>query len=613
MDQIQEVKDKLDVVAVISSYFPLTKSGKNYKALCPFHTEKTPSFMVSPELQIFKCFGCGEGGDVIAFYSKMEGVSFGEALGELAKRAGVRLIRRKKTPEEERRETIFQINQLAADYFHHLLMKHRIGEKARKFLKKRGLAKESIETFDLGYAPSSWDSLGRFILSKNYTLTDYLASGLGIKKEGGRGFYDFFRGRVVFPLRSSTGRVVGFSARTLVDEEPKYINGPETPAFKKRRFLYNLDLAKRWIKKKREVILVEGEMDVIALFEKGIKNVVASKGTALTPEQLAFLTRFADSVRICFDKDAAGLEATKKGIMLAQGVGLEVRAVLMPAGKDPDEAIRTDGAAFRRALEKAPPIFDFYLESALERFETKTASGKKKVAAELLPVLKGLANEVEKATYLKKLSEAIDVPEESLWKQLEKEEALEVSLPRRVPAGTRPRRTGVKVGERPRIETKEALFPTRRIGGEKRRFSSKAKEAYLLTLVLSLPFGVAKKWLRKLSPGDFSGPQLREIFVKLKVYLARIKRFRLSNFSAKLTEEQRKILEELTLLPPPLRGISPEREIEAAIRVVKKACYKRELRELVGAVKEAEKGQKAREVKRLQKEVLKLSKKIRKL
>lgn len=585
-NQIQEVKDKLDIVSVISSYFPLTKAGKNYKALCPFHAEKAPSFMVSPDLQIFKCFGCGEGGDAIAFYSKMEGVSFGEALREMAKKAGVKLVRRKKTPGEEQRETVHQINQLATDYFHHLLSKHDVGKEARKFLKKRGLSIEMLKTFGLGYAPSSWNSLGKYILSKNYTLTEYLTSGLGVKKEEGRGFYDFFRGRIIFPLRSPTGRVVGFSARTLGDEEPKYINTSETPIFEKRRFLYNLDLARQEIKKKREAILVEGEMDVIALFEKGIKNVVASKGTALTLDQVALLTRFADSVKICFDKDAAGLEATKRGIMLAQSVGLEVKAILLPLGKDPDEAIRSDEESFRQALEDAPPIFDFYLESALERFDTKTASGKKRVAAELLPVLKSLANEVEKATYLKKLSEAISVPEESLWRQLEKEEALEVSA-------------------QPTVEM-ELSHPKR--------------EAHLLALILSLPPQEAKKWLRKLSPDDFSDPQLKEIFVKLKTYLSRVKRFRLANFSAKLGEEQRKVLEELTLLPLPtgerglpLWDVLLSEDFKAVIKVVKKARYRRELKELVVAVKEAEKEQRSEEIGQLQKKVLKISEKIRNL
>lgn len=578
-DQIQEIKDKLDIISVISSHFPLTKSGKNYKALCPFHTEKMPSFMVSPELQIFKCFGCGEGGDVIAFYAKMEGVSFGEALREMAKRAGVKLIRREKTPEEERQETVYQINQFATDYFHYLLSKHGIGKEGREFFRRRGLSKESIETFGLGYAPSSWDSLGKYILGKNYTLTDYLTSGLGVKKEEGRGFYDFFRGRVIFPLRSATSRVIGFSARTLGDEEPKYINTSETPVFEKRRFLYNLDLAKREIRRKREVILVEGEMDVIALFERGIKNVVASKGTALSSEQVATLARFANVIKICFDKDAAGLEATKKGIMLAQNTGLEIKSVLLPLGKDPDEAIRTDEMAFRQALDKAPSIFDFYLESALERFDAKTASGKKKIAAELLPVLKSLANEVEKAAYLKKLSEDLGVPEESLWRQLEKEEALEVS-------------------EQSAVEM-ELSYPKR--------------EAHLLALMLSLPPQTIKRWVRNLSPDDFSDSRLGEILVKLKEYLARIKRFRLANFSAKLNEEQQKILEELTLLPLPFPETPQDKEIEAVIKVVKKARYRRELRELVTAVKEAERKQRGRKIRSLQKKVLKLSEKIQEI
>jgi DNA primase len=599
-DQIQEVKDKLDIVSVISGYVSLTKAGKNYKALCPFHAEKTPSFMVSPELQIFKCFGCGEGGDVISFYAKMEGVGFGDALREMAKRAGVRLIRRKKTPEEERRETVLEINRLASDYFHYLLIGHAVGKEAREFLEKRGVSKDSVEVFNLGYAPDSWDSLGKFVLSKNYTLTDYLTSGLGVRKDPStssgkdRGFYDFFRGRLIFPFRSPTGRVVGFSARALGNEEPKYIHTSETPVFKKRRFLYNMDLAKSGMRRKKETIIVEGMMDVIALYEKGIGNVVATMGTALTSEQIAMLARFANSIKLCFDKDTAGLEATKRGIMLAQGVGLEVRAVLLPKGKDPDEAIRGDEKSFRQAIDKAPPIFDFYLKSALDRFGSNTASAKRKVAGELLPVVKSLANEVEKAAYLKELSEVLNIPEESLWRQLEKEEPLEVA---RAPAAR---------AEKP-------LYPQR--------------EGRLLALILSLPPKEAKKykpasqsslshsarkWLHKLSPEDFSNPRLREIFTELKAYLARVKRFRLANFSAKLDEKYQAVLEELVLMPTSDQ-VPLEEELEALVQRVKKVRYQREKQELVGAVKEAEAEGRAKDVKKLQKEVLELSEKISKL
>ena len=316
-DQIEEIKRKLDIVDVVSSYVPLTKSGKNYKALCPFHSEKTPSFMVSPTLQIFKCFGCSEGGDALSFYSAIEGVSFGEALKEMAKRAGVKLVRRKQSPEERQKEKLYEINRLASDFFHHLLTKHDVGKPALEFLKKRGLSKDSIEEFNLGYAPRSWDSLGRFIVKKGYTVTDLLQSGLASRKDQGRGYYDFFRGRAMFPLRSSTGRVIGFSGRALGDEQPKYINTTETPVFEKRRLLYNFDLAKREIKKKKTAILVEGELDAIALNEKGLKNVVATKGTALSSEQITTLSRFANNLLLCFDRDAAGLEATKKGIFIA--------------------------------------------------------------------------------------------------------------------------------------------------------------------------------------------------------------------------------------------------------------------------------------------------------
>lgn len=601
IDQIEEVKQKLDIVDLVSSYIPLAKSGKNYKALCPFHSEKTPSFMVSPQLQIFKCFGCGEGGDVIAFYSKMEGVNFGEALKEMAKRAGVKLLRVSESPEEQKKEQLYQINNLAADYFHFLLTKHKVGAKALEFLKGRQVSSESIETFNLGYSPDSWDSLGRFILSKGFTLTEFLQSGLGVRKDPstssrqrrgspraagqGRGYYDFFRGRVMFPLRSPSGKVAGFSGRTLGDDQPKYINGVDTPIFAKGHYLYNFDLAKQEIKREKNAVLVEGELDAIALYEKGIKNVVAAKGTALSPDQISPLARFAQRLVICFDPDTAGLEATKKGLFLAQSVGLEVTAALLPAGKDPDEAVREDAIGFKKLLEKAPPIFDFYLSSALTRFDLKTPKGKKEIAHELLPVLKSLANEVEKAAYLAKLSDKLDVSEEVLWKQLAREEPLEVDQARRSD------------------QRSEVGSPTVASGLPK-------KEAYLLTVLLTLPEEKLERALRRAALVEITDPRLQEIISTLIAYLKKVKKFHLERFPAKLGGDARRIFEELTLAPP-LEDVNPEKEFAKALGAVKRVALERGRKELVTAVRKAEKEKASpSEVRRLQKEILKLIKEI---
>lgn len=581
-DQIEEVKNKLDIVEVISSYIPLQKSGKNYKAVCPFHSEKTPSFMVSPQLQIFKCFGCGEGGDVISFYGKMEGVAFGEALKEMAKRAGVKLISRKESPQEQQQEKIHGINRLAADYFHFLITEHKIGSMAKDFLNSRGVKNETIEEFSLGYAPSSWDSLGRYLLKKGYSLTDILQSGLAVRKEGGRGYFDFFRGRVMFPLRSSLGKVAGFAGRTLGDDQPKYINTVDTPVFEKGRYLFNLDLAKTEIKKKKEVILVEGEMDALVLFQEGIRNVVATKGTALGSFQIATLAKFARRLVICFDRDAAGWEATKKGLLLAQSVGMEVAAVLLPEGKDPDEAVLADRAAFEKLVNSAPPLFDFYLDSALSRSDPATPSGKKAVAAEILPVLKSLANEVEKAAYLARLAEALKIEEDVLWRQLEKEEPLEaggppspaVSLPPRAPASK--------------------------------------KELYLLALLFALPAERVPPVVRRITDGDLTDLRLAAIIPALRNYLKSTRRFRLENFSAKLDENFREALQEVVLAPflGELSALQLEEEFGLALQSVKLARLQRERKELVSQIRGAEKGKDALGVRRLQKELLKLNEKI---
>lgn len=586
-DQIEEIKQKLDIVDLVGGYIPLQKSGKNYKALCPLHSEKTPSFMVSPQLQIFKCFGCGEGGDAISFYSKMEGVPFGEALKQMAKRAGVKLVGQRESPEEQLREKIYQINRLAADFFHFLLLNHRVGEGARKFLQHRGVSKEAIETFNLGYAPDSWDSLGRFILSKDYTLTEFLQSGLGVRKEGGRGYFDFFRGRVIFPLRSPSGKVAGFSGRTLGGDQPKdgpkYINTVDTPAFEKRRYLYNFDLAKQEIKKLRQAILVEGEIDAIALYQAGVKNVAATKGTALSIEQITPLTRVAEAVVICFDRDAAGLEATKKGLLLTQSAGLEVRAALLPQGQDPDEAVKADRSGFKKILETAPPIFDFYLESALSRFDPTAPSGKKKIAQEVLPVLRSLANEVEKAAYLARLSDRIGVSEEVLWRQLEKEEPLEVEDSSRPPAAN------LASGGLPK------------------------KESYVLSLLFAFPEDTLKKKTRLLVPEEFAHAGLREILGQLKGYLKQVKRFRLENLSAKLSEELRRVFAELALSSDAASRFGPkelEGEFAKALAAVKRDYLVKARKALVNRVRGVEAAGRTREVRQIQKEILKLTKKI---
>ena len=580
-DQIEEIKRKLDIVEVVSSYFPLQKSGKNYKAVCPFHSEKTPSFMVSPQLQIFKCFGCGEGGDVISFYGKMEGVPFGDSLKEMAKRAGVKLLSRKESPEEQQKEKLSEINRLAADYYHYLLTDHKIGSKAKEFLKRRGVQDQTIEDFGIGYAPSAWDNLGRYLLKKGYSLTDLLQGGLVVRKEGGRGYFDFFRGRVMFPLRSSLGKVAGFAGRTLGDDQPKYINTVDTPVFEKGRYLFNLDLGKTEIKKKREAILVEGEMDAILLFQEGIKNVIATKGTALSTSQIVAMAKFAKRLILCFDRDAAGLEATKKGLLLALGAGLEVAAVLLPEGKDPDEAVRGNRPGFEELINSAPPLFDFYLSSALARFDSKTPAGKKAISDEILPVVKSLANEVEKAAYLARLAEAIGVEESILWRQLEKEEPLEE-------AGS----TSVSPLSLPASASK--------------------KELYLIALLWALPPERILAAAKQIGEGDLTDPRLVAVVSALRDYLKRIKRFRLENFSAKLDESSREALQEAALAPflGDLLPAQLEEEFGFAVKSVKLVRLQKERKDLVAQIREMEKAQDAPGIRRRQKELLKLNEKI---
>jgi DNA primase len=376
MDQIAEIKQKIDVVDLISTYVPLTKSGRNYKGLCPFHSEKTPSFMVSPELQMFKCFGCGQGGDVFKFIELVEGIDFPQALRQLADKAGVKLEQNISDKEEGRKKILYEINHLAAVFYHFILIKHPAGKKALEyFIKKRKIKKETIEQFNLGYAPESWDILYRSFSKKGYKTEDLLNAGL-IVKSTGSGHIDKFRARVMFPLADVSGKIVGFSGRVLDDTAPKYLNTPETQIFHKGSFIFALDKAKLDIKKEGAIV-VEGHTDCITAHQYGINNVVASGGTAFTTSQLQILKRYTEDLILCFDADTAGDAAIQRGIELAEKENFNIKVIVVPAPyKDLDELLNADLASAKELISNPIPIYDFYLVSAFKHNDKTTALGK---------------------------------------------------------------------------------------------------------------------------------------------------------------------------------------------------------------------------------------------
>jgi DNA primase len=415
MGDIDEIKRRADIVEYIGRRVALKRAGRNFKGLCPFHHEKTPSFMVSPDRQTFHCFGCAAGGSVIDFIMAYEHLEFVEALEQLAKDTGVTLTRSfAETPQQKLREKLYEINALASDYYQYILTKHALGEKAMRYLKNRGISDKSIVTFGIGYSPNSWDALTTFLHKKGFDDKTIETAGLAIR--GNRGLYDRFRGRVMFTLKDHRGKVVAFSGRVLDPEakEAKYINTSETPVYIKGNMLFGLDVTKDAIVKSGEAVVMEGEVDLISSFQNGVGNVVAIKGSALTEAHISLLKRYTERIVFCLDSDLAGDAASRRGIELADQAGMDMRVVTLPSGKDPDEAARTDPVAFKKAITSATPIYDYFIASAIRRYDLATAFGKKKAADELLPVLSRITNPIVQGHYIKKVAHALDVTEETV-------------------------------------------------------------------------------------------------------------------------------------------------------------------------------------------------------
>ncbi len=421
-DQVQEVKLRTDIVSIIGERLGLKKAGRNYKAPCPFHGEKTPSFMVSPELQIFKCFGCGESGDVFTFLEKYEGMEFPEALKYLADRAGIKLVQVRGSDTSEK-EKILEVNSLTARFYNYLLLNHKIGEKALEYLlKDRGLKKETIEEFQLGYSPDTAILINKFLIDKKkFSPQDIEKAGIGIVR--GSGFYDRFGGRVIFPLFDHRGNPIGFSGRVLPwdkRETGKYINSPETLVYKKSHVLYGLNLTRGQIKKKKVAIVVEGELDVISSYQAGIKNIVAIKGSSLTEDQVRLLSRFAEKFILALDSDLAGDAAARRGISIAESLGVEVKVAKFGKYKDPDEAARHDLEAYKSDLIKSEGVWDYLIDSVFTRFDSGKGEGKAKISRELTPILAGIEDKIVQAHYASVVANKLGVPLDAVNSEIEK-------------------------------------------------------------------------------------------------------------------------------------------------------------------------------------------------
>ncbi|MCS6918161.1 MAG: DNA primase [Fimbriimonadales bacterium] len=380
-DLREEIRDRIDIVELVSQYVKLERAGKNLKGLCPFHTEKTPSFHVSPALNRFHCFGCGASGDVFGFLMRIEGLSFREAMRRLAERAGIEL-RAESLPQEapDERDRLRKI-VFAANFFYRQALKRTPA--AQEYLSRRGLTPETVEAFELGYAPDGWDYLLRFLQKHNFSLEDAETAGLLKAREDGSGYYDRFRNRITFPIHDASGRVVAFGARTMGNDEPKYLNSPETPLFEKRNTFYGWHKARGAILQQRAAIIVEGYLDLIMLHQYGFTHSLATLGTAFTEDHAARLKRLAERVYLMFDSDSAGVRAALRAGEALLGAGIPTLVVSLPAGDDPDSLLRTQGApALQRALDAATPIALFGIEQILRELATERSP------LELEPALK---------------------------------------------------------------------------------------------------------------------------------------------------------------------------------------------------------------------------------
>lgn len=413
MNELEEIKSKVDIVELIGGYVQLKQTGRNYKACCPFHTEKTPSFIVSSEKQMWHCFGsCNEGGDIFSFVMKMDGLSFPEAVETLAGKAGVK-IQKRSFERNEAKAKLYAANDLAADYYHSLLTLP-AGKVAYEYLlNTRGLIEKTIKEFNLGYSPIEKDALQKELAKHKFTTGELERAGLVANKSGE--LRDLFWKRLMFPIRDISGRTVGFSARTLdKDGVPKYLNTPATEIYDKSSILYGIDLAKESIRKMDYAIIVEGNMDVIASHQAGVKNVVASSGTALTEIQLNLLGRLTKNLKFAFDIDFAGSQATRRAIEMAWIMGFNIKVVTVPSGKDAAEAAEEDPKIWKEAVKSAKYVVDYLFDSAFEKHDKKDPIGRKTIAKELLPVIKRIPDEIERDTYIKRLSEGLAVDETSI-------------------------------------------------------------------------------------------------------------------------------------------------------------------------------------------------------
>ena len=412
---IEQILGSTDIIDVISDYLVLKKSGSNFKALCPFHRERTPSFTVNPEKQMFYCFGCQTGGNVFTFLVKHENMTFAEAVRMLAERAGIELPSVDRG-EQEKTLSLLNINKIAGDFFHRCLLSEKLGEKARRYLVKRKIGKDIISRFQLGYAPAG-DGLIRELNKGGFRREIILDSGL-LSSDKKR---VLFRNRLMLPIFNTLGKVVGFGGRVFTDSQPKYINSPETSLYHKGSNLYGLNFAKEYIRDEGKVIIVEGYFDLLRVFQCGVGNVVASLGTALTEGQVNLLRRYTKEVVMVYDADTAGVQATLRGLDIFIENGFSVGIVSLPAGDDPDQfVLKNSKEVFMRSVKNAKNLLDYKLGILMSKYDPLTVEGRVGIVNEMLPTISKVGNAVGRSEYVKALAQCLSIDEDAVSSELKK-------------------------------------------------------------------------------------------------------------------------------------------------------------------------------------------------
>ncbi len=550
---INEIKSKIDIVEYLGGYLTLKKSGRNFKANCPFHNEKTPSFVISPERQIWHCFGsCQEGGDIVKFLMKWENLTFIEAIRELAEKAGIK-IKRFDVQDRvwQKKDRLVSLNTIAGEFFSYVLDKTKFGKKALEYLEKRKLSQGIIKKFEIGYAPSSWDSLKNFLKAKKFSDQEGLEAGLLIKSDSGR-FYDRFRGRLMFPIKDARGIIIGFSGRTLDPKEKaaKYVNTPETLLYHKRESLFGINLAKEAIKKEKNVIIVEGEFDMITPYQLGIENIIAIKGSALTREQLLFLKRYTNRINLALDADNAGEEAIKRGIEEGENLEFEIGVISIEGGKDPDEAARTDPIKFKESLKKAQPIYDFIIHFFQKKYPGDDPFSKKNIAEGVVPFLSSVKNPIVKSYVIRKLSQLLSVDQRSI-ETLMKKKQWEKFKP-----------------IYKKIERREKKEVNREVMLEKYLLSSifQNEKCYLL----------ADKVVGIINTEDLTVPSHGKIFELFLAWKEKIKeKFIVSKFHDSLAQELKPVFDEIYLFSSADLGFKEDSLIKIAYEIKKNSLKKK--------------------------------------